>query len=619
MEGGLRLPQPDLTGSMATPSSTADDSTLTPLLRSSPSSSTLGPPSSRSSISSRRNSSSSDDSHIAPSTRRRRRLLRRKKNQALRAAAFATSVLAALGGGSVTAFSLYGHLLQSRLHYSQFHVNGIASAMSLALYTPVPILGYLCDRVGPGPLALASAVLLGGGYGLAAGLYEKGASGTPDVSTYPSMVLAFVAIGVGTASIYISAITTCAKNFGKSRYRGLMMVAPIASFGLSGMLFSQVGSRILYEEQPDGTKGDVNVFHFFLFLAIVLAVIGLLGAFTLRIVDEQDLIDGAVEEMERSGLLEGSEVFRRRAERGYGAIDQVTAEDGGAAASGLPKDSEDDEDEEDAKLRKTWLLNAETRRFLTDHTMWYFALGFWLIIGPGEAFMNNMGTVLGTLHSPNTRSNETTAATHVSIMAAVSTVARLLAASLSDLLSPSPQNQYVQTGVPSSSSSSSAIPLLKRKLSVSRITLYIAAAVIFSIGTAALASGAIQEHGERFWIVSGSIGAGYGAVFSLTPIIVTMIWGVENFGTNFGILAVSPALGSVMWGLIYSAEYQAGARRDSLPIGGQGDSNDDVFCYGTQCYASTFWAMTISVWVGALMVLWAWKGRDGWAKRGVVV
>ncbi|KAK7755792.1 hypothetical protein SLS62_002077 [Diatrype stigma] len=614
MEGGLRLPQPDLTGSMAEPPSAADDSTLTPLLRSSPSSSTLGPPSSRSSISSRRDSSSSDDSLVAPSTRQRRRLLRRKKNQALRAAAFVTSILAALGGGSVTAFSLYGHILQSRLHYSQFHVNGIASAMSLALYTPVPVLGYLCDRVGPGPLALASAVLLGGGYGLAAGLYQKGATGQPDVSTYPSMVLAFVAIGVGTASIYISAITTCAKNFGKSRYRGLMMVAPIASFGLSGMLFSQVGSRVLYEEQPDGTKGDVNVFHFFLFLAIVLAVIGLIGAFTLRIVDEQDLIDGAVEELERSGLLEGSEVFRRRAERSYGTIDQATAEDG-ATVSGLPG-SDDDEDDEDAKLRKTWLLNAETRRFLTDHTMWCFALGFWLIIGPGEAFMNNMGTVLGTLHSPNTRSNETTAATHVSIMAAVSTVARLLAASLSDLLSPSPQNQYVQTGVPSSSSSSA----LKRKLSVSRITLYIAAAAIFSIGTVALASGAIQEHGERFWIVSGSVGAGYGAVFSLTPIIVTMIWGVENFGTNFGILAVSPALGSVLWGLIYSAEYQAGARRDSLPIGGQDDgSDDDVFCYGTQCYASTFWAMTISVWVGALMVLWAWKGRDGWAKRGVVV
>lgn len=663
MEGSLRLPQPDTSGTMPTPtpasapaptlapsvSASADNrssrsNTLTtPLLprpsSSSSSSSTLGPPSSRSSI--RRSSSSSedddDDADEALTRRRRRRerrnLLRRRKNQALRASAFFTSVLAALGGGSVTAFSLYGHLFQSRLHYSQFHVNGIASAMSLSLYIPVPIIGYLCDRVGPGPLSLVSAVLLGGGYGLAAGLYDKGANhvgvdGKPNTSTYPAMVLAFVAIGVGTASIYLSAITTCAKNFGKSKYRGLMMVAPIASFGLSGMLLSQVGSRILYERQPDGTRGDVDVFHFFLFLAVVLAVIGLIGTFTLRIMDERDLIDGAVEELERSGLLEGSEIFRRRAERGgYGAIDHhpvtATTEDGDVAAgvSGSRKDDED-EDDEDAKLRKTWLLNSETRRFLTDHTMWFFALGFWLIIGPGEAFINNMGTVIGTLYSPNTRSNETSAATHVSIMAAVSTVARLLAASLSDLLSPSPQNQYIQTGVPptptSSSAATTATTLLKRTFSVSRVTLLIAAAIIFSIGTAALASGAIQEHGERFWIVSGSVGAGYGAVFSLTPIIVTMIWGVENFGTNFGILAVSPALGSVMWGLIYSAVYQAGARDDSA-TGLDGDNGDDVFCYGKQCYSSTFWAMTASAWVGALMVLWAWKGRDGWAKRGIVV
>ena len=608
----LRLPRPET--AMPEPSTT--DDTQTPLLRSSPSLSTLGSPSTRSSF-------SDSDAYSISSTSSPGRGAR-QMNQALRAAAFLTSVLGALAGGSVTAFSLYGHLFQSRLHYSQFHVNGIASAMSLALYIPVPIVGYLCDRAGPGPLALASAVLLGGGYGLAAGLYKKGvaeadAGGRPGgSSTYPAMVLAFIFIGTGTAAIYLSAITTCAKNFGKSKYRGLAMVAPIASFGLSGMLLSQIGSRLLYETQPDGSKGDVNVFHFFLFLAFVLAGVGIIGSLTLRIIDEDDLIDGAVEELERSGLLEGSAVFRRRTERGYGATDEAIAEDGEADALDPRKDNDDDEDD-NAKLKKTWLLNAETRRFLSDHTMWFFALGFWLIIGPGEMFINNMGTVIGTLHTPATRSShQTTAATHVSVMATVSTVARLLAASLSDLLSPSPHSQYVQTGAPSST-----IPMLKRKLSVSRVTLFIAAALVSSAATGILASGAIQEHGERFWVVSAGIGAGYGAVFSLTPIIITMIWGVENFGTNFGIVALTPALGSVMWGLIYSAVYQGAASSagadSSSPAGSQDSSDDDVFCYGKQCYSSTFWAMTVSAWLGALMVLWAWKGRDGWASRRIVV
>ncbi|KAI0181991.1 putative transporter MCH1 [Hypoxylon sp. FL1284] len=581
---------------MTTPS--ASDPSLAPLLRSrSNSSSTLGPPSSRTSI--------SDGGANAKL---------RHKTRALRAAAFIVSIVAALGAGSITVFSLYGHLFQSRLHYTQFQINGIASAMSISMYIPVPLIGYLCDRVGPGPLSFLSAVLLGGGYGLAAGMYNKGLAEVSDgvkgvKTTFSPMVFAFVVIGIGTSAMYLSAITTCAKNFGKGKYRGLMLVAPIASFGLSGMVLSQIGSRILYETRPDGGRGDVNVFHFFLFLCILLAALGLIGTFTLRIVDEKDLIDEAVEELERSGLLEGSEVFRRRADHNYGAIDAGTEEAGLIA----PEDDESDEDDND-RLKKTWLLNAETRRFLSDHTMWWFAVGFWLIIGPGESFINNLGTVIGTLHSPSMNSNETSAATHVSIMATVSTVARLLAASLSDLLSPSPHSQHVQTGVPSS------LPLLRQKLSVSRVVLFIAAAIVLSVGTLVLASGVVQDHSERFWVVSGAIGAGYGAVFSLTPIIITMIWGVENFGTNFGIVALTPALGSTMWGLIYSAVYQAGARDSPSPIGGTDSSgDDDVFCYGQKCYSSTYWAMTVCVWIGAVMVLWAWKGRDGWSKRGIVI
>ncbi|KAI6088957.1 putative transporter MCH1 [Hypoxylon rubiginosum] len=574
-----------------TTSSTSDPS-LAPLLRSN-SSSTLGPPSSRTSI--------SDGSSNAKL---------RHKTRALRAVAFVVSIVAALGAGSITVFSLYGHLFQSRLHYTQFQINGIASAMSISMYVPVPVIGYLCDRVGPSPLSFLSAVLLGGGYGLAAGMYHKGlaevSGGVRGVkTTFAPMVFAFVVIGVGTSALYLSAITTCAKNFGKSKYRGLMMVAPIASFGLSGMVLSQIGSRILYETQPDGGRGDVNVFHFFLFLCILLAALGLIGTFTLRIVDEKDLIDEAVEELERSGLLEGSDVFRRRADQNYGAIDS-NVEEGGL----IDPARDDDDDDDNDRLKKTWLLNAETRRFLSDHTMWWFCVGFWLIIGPGEAFINNLGTVIGTLYSPTMKSNETSAATHVSIMATVSTFARLLAASLSDLLSPNPHSQHPQTGFPSS------LPELRQKLSVSRIALFIAAAIILSIGTLVLASGVVQEHAERFWIVSGAIGAGYGAVFSLTPIIVTMIWGVENFGTNFGIIALTPAVGSTMWGLIYSAVYQAGAR-DSPPLVGGDD--DDVFCFGQKCYSSTFWAMTVCVWVGAAMVLWAWKGRNGWSKSGIVI
>ncbi|CAK7241566.1 MAG: hypothetical protein STHCBS139747_003029 [Sporothrix thermara] len=705
---------------------------------------------------------------------------RRRRNQAAsaaslraaRAIAFVSAIISALCAGSVAVFSLYGHIFQERLRYSQFQVNGVAIAASISCYLPVPLMGYVCDRVGPAPLSLLSSILFGGGYGLAAVLYKRaateataGASAAgPTTRAYTLMIIAFVSIGAATCAMYLGAVATCAKNFGRGRHRGLALAAPIAAFGLSGMWQSQFGSRVLYERLPplpeDGPeapprRGDVNVSAFFLFLAILLSVVGLLGTFTLRVVDEDKLIDSAVDQLERSGLLDGSALFtpstsgptsfagfEDTASRsthfgpgvtggsGHGSVsgsygtmgrvnpfyaahsededeDDETAVDetsrmlrgrphphphrnisgrsgrsgadshssghgggGGdeehdALASRLldPSKDDDDEDEEEdaleaqnARIKKTWVLNAETHRFLTDHTMWLFALGFFFMIGPGEAFINNLGTVIKTLYPPSTNfaagGGTTSAATHVSIVGMTSTIARLLTGSLTDLLAPRPRTQHLQVAGDAPASQRSANPdndndadddeandesqyghgangsqqgatvgdRIQSWFSVSRVAFLLAFALCLSAGLAVLASGAVQDHGERFWIVSGLIGAGYGAVFSLTPIIITVIWGVENFGTNWGIVAMFPALGATFWGLIYSAVYQAGVT--APPDGDDGAATpavEDNLCYGTQCYAPTFWAMAGSVWVACVLVLLAWKGRNGWSQRGIII
>ncbi|KAK0651391.1 major facilitator superfamily domain-containing protein [Cercophora newfieldiana] len=524
---------------------------------------------------------------------------------------FFCAVLSALCAGSVTVFSLYGHIFQSRLRYSQFEVNGLASAASVAMYIPVPVLGYVCDRVGPAPLSLLSAVFFGGGYIAAGGLYRHAVQEGGGRGVYVEMVVSFVAIGVGTCSMYMSAVATCAKNFGKGKHRGLALAVPIAAFGLSGMWLSQVGSRVFYERLGDGLRGDVDVFRFFVFLGGLLLVVGLIGTWGLRVVDEEELIDEAVEELERSGLLDGSAFLTPgRMERGYGAVEESDPfED--MESAGILDPRKDPEEEEAARLKKKWVLNAETKRFLMDPTMWCFALGFFFMIGPGEAFINNLGTIIKTLYPPTLHQigEPTSAATHVSIVGITSTVVRLLTGSLTDWLAPSPQTRHVQI-------TSTASLLQRGGFSVSRVAFLLFYAVVLSIGLVALASGFIQNHGERFWIVSGLVGAGYGAVFSLTPIIITVIWGVENFATNWGIVAMFPALGATSWGLIYSWVYQAGAK---AAAGRTDDGEEDLFCYGSQCYAPTFWAMAVSVWIACGLVLWAWKGRNGWAQRGIVV
>lgn len=548
-----------------------------------------------------------DDSDASYYQQRRRD---RKKKHAVRLVAFTVANAFALCAGSNVLFSLYAPLFQSRLHYSQMQINGAAIACSVALYMPISILGFLCDRYGARPLALVSGIVLGLGYASAAAVYRSldlryrtlgKAHGDAD-KTYPFMILAFVFIGVGTCAGYMSCVSTVAKNFGKGKYRGLALAMPITCFGLSGMWLSQVGSNIFYERRPDGTKGDIDVFQFFVFLAILMVLMGTLGSLTLHVVNEQELIDEAIEEMENSGLLNGSSLLGR-SERSYGGVDSATSTHGQDETLDPSKD-------DDAKWRKNWVLNAETRRFLSDHTMWPFAISFLLMVGPGEAFINNLGVVIGTLTPPEALRAlaGTTAATHVSIFGITSTISRLLIGTLTDIFAPSPNSQHVQIGPTRPSS-----PL--RRISISRVVFMLFFAILMAGGLLFLACGAVQNHAERFWVVSGLVGAGYGAIFSLTPLIVTIIWGVENFATNFGIIATVPALGSVFWGSIFSAVYQQGARSmRSSP-----DQDDDLFCYGKQCYASTFWAQGLTVLLACTLLLWAWKGRGGWQQRGIVI
>ncbi|KXL49997.1 hypothetical protein M433DRAFT_151555 [Acidomyces richmondensis BFW] len=596
----------------------------------------------------------------------------------LRTAAFLWALISTLAAGSITAYSLYAPLFQQRLRYSQLQVNGVSITAELAMYLPVPLFGLLCDRVGPGPPSLLAGVLFGVGYSLAAFAYRSGPPDAPGGWPYGAMVAAFVPIGCATSCMYISAVTTCAKNFGRGRFRGVALALPIACFGLSGMWESQVASRFLREE----AGGEVDVGRFFIFLAGLLTGCGVVGFFALRVVGEEELIEEAVEELEASGLLEPGVGYRPRfdPEReellGNGGPLQAEMDENEEGVRHYGTLATDDErrlrEEEVDDLRrkseetrlhlleqerkKNWLLNEETKFFLTDRTMWWLAAGFFLVTGPGEAFINNLGTIIGTLYSPNTSSllasstiaaqSRTSAATHVSIVAVTSTLARILTGTLTDLLAPvSPPIQHLR-GPHSLQNSLASLPAPSpqqpwyRRHPISRLAFLIAFSLLMSVGQVLLASGALQNHGARFWLVSASIGAGYGAVFSLTPIIVSVVWGVENFGTNWGLVATAPAVGATVWGLVYSGVYQAGAREFTvqhalLPslgwrfmgrpmygtdfVGSMKGAHDDIMCYGRACYVPTFWAMAVSVWVACALWTWAWRGPGGWRARGIAV
>lgn len=554
----------------------------------------------------------------------------RKTRELVRYFSFFWAIINCLGAGSITAYSLYAPLFQRRLHYSQLQVNGVSITAEIAMYLPVPFWGILADRSGPGVPSAFAGLWFGLGYILAAFTYKSG----PPVAVggdgwpYWVMILAFVFIGSGTSCMMISSVTTCAKNFGRGKHKGIALAVPIACFGLSGMWQSQVGSRLLYERREDGGRGDVDVFLFFIFLAVYLMVGGLVGYFALRIVNEEELIDEAVEELEQSGLLDDSAFFHRNlAHSGYGAIGEGERRLSQEEIHDLNRKAE----EQKARLaeeqrKKEWLLNEETKRFLSDRTMWWLAAGFLLVTGPGEAFINNLGTVIGTLYPPVSipeAGSMTTAATHVSVVAITSTLSRFLCGTITDILAPTTPLHQHRRGPNSLQNSVASLTGLerfeKKRFEVSRIVFLLAFSLLMSIGQVVLASGALQGRGDLFWIVSATIGAGYGASFTLTPIIVSVVWGVENFGTNWGIITMAPALGATFWGLVYSGVYQSAADRSVGRVSPIAGHDADVLCYGAACYAPTFWAMAASVWAACGLYFFAWRGPGGWRSRGILV
>ena len=507
-----------------------------------------------------------------------------------------------LCAGSITSYSLYGGRFLTDLHYTQFRVNAVSITAELAMYLPVPIFGYLCDRFSPPPLSLLASCLFGTGYLLAAYTFKSGPPQDAGGDGWPFgiMVLAFVGIGGGTSSMYLSAVATCAKNYAQSKYRGFMLAMPIAAFGLSGMWQSQVGAQLLYQRLPDGRKGDVDVFKYFLFLGGTLIGVGLIGTLGLRIVDEEALIDHGIEDLERSGLLDESEFFRNSGRSRYGTIS--------------PSDNSDDEETENEsepeldlsesmmlkkqaevemlQRKKSWLLNHATHAFLTDRTMWLLAVGFFLLTGPGEAYINNLGTIIPTL-TPDKWVDRTNppaghASTHVSIIALTSTFARLFTGSLSDLFAPPSQTERPP----------------QTRVSFSRLVLLLPSASLQLLAFVNLALPFLTPAEPSLFLLSSSLlGLGYGASFSLVPIIISVVWGAENFATNWGIIAMMPAGGAAIWSLVYSASYSRA-------------SGEDNECRGSSCFSGWAWGCAASVGVAIVLLAWAWRT---WKRRNVVV
>lgn len=152
------------------------------------------------------------------------------------------------------------------------------------------------------------------------------------------------------------------------------------------------------------------------------------------------------------------------------------------------------------------------RSYNVASSSWLF-----LLTGPGEAYINNLGTIIPTLTPKNyfdvTSPPAGRASTHVSIIALASTFARLFTGTLSDLFAPPSQPE----NLPST------------RTSFSRLVLLLPSAVLLLFAFICLALPFLTPSTPSlFLLCSGLLGLGYGASFSLVPIIISVVWGPKT-------------------------------------------------------------------------------------------
>ncbi|EAL23140.1 hypothetical protein CNBA4850 [Cryptococcus deneoformans B-3501A] len=286
-----------------------------------------------------------------------------------------------------------------------------------------------------------------------------------------------------------------------------------------------------------------------------------------------------------------------------------------------------------------WDLIADWQGF------WIFGILVALVIGPGEMTIASIGSILTSLlptpsslptpfslFTPDNISyasitNDTDIDTdtnplaqrntQVFLISLSSTLARLFTGFLADYLSPPPtavpnpayrpdqDDPLASTPSPHDDDDHHAIAagdgddrerahpepphLWKQihKVRMSRAAMTGTCALLLGGVYVFAAAGLQGGKGEkRLWVLSVGVGGMYGALFTLTPAIVSLHFGPTNFGLAWGMISYFAALGSVVYSYLYALL--------SIP------SDSQTECHGTHCFRVTFIVCAVSCFVGSL-------------------
>lgn len=577
------------------------------------------------------------------------RLPRLRLPRPLAAALTCLSIAAsALQANGVYCWGTYGPVVASMRQLDGTQAQTIVVGGIVGVYLMAAPLGSLTDKYGPRIGSLVSACLSAAGYLSFSAILAKSTPETPLL--YIWLTAAYFLVGAATVGSYFACLTCASLSFPTHPTLSLSLplsLIGLSSLALSS--FSSLPIFISPSTGDlDPVKflfflgllsPGINLFGA-LFMRIIQPT-------TLPPLEQGVQSPGQDQDTEPSSpisqylhlsehtplLIGGPEAARPALEQSYASICDGDGDGGEVEDSSKPSHL--------SNIHSTGPEAGQwgVRDLIVDwQGFWIFGILVALVIGPGEMTIASIGSILTSLlptptslfspfslftpydidTNPLAQRN-----TQVFLISLSSTLSRLFTGLLADYLSPPPtavpnpayrpdqddpfastpppqdhdddeDNHAIAAGGASGADDRErAHPqpphLWKQinKVRMSRAAMTGTCALLLGAVYVFAAAGLQGENGEkRLWVLSVGVGGMYGALFTLTPAIVSLHFGPTNFGLAWGMISYFAALGSVVYSYLYALL--------SIPSGSQTE------CHGTHCFRVTFTVCAVSCFVGSV-------------------
>lgn len=419
------------------------------------------------------------------------------------------------------------------------------------MYLCAAPLGSLTDHLGPRVGSLISALLSSAGYYCLAAILKAPWAAEWE-NTYLLLTACYFSVGAATVGSYFAALTTASLSF--PAHPTLSLSVPLSFMGLSSLFLSSFSNLSTFEDD----NGELNVVKYLGFLGTLSLCVNLFSSVFMRILppkqDEMDDAQGWDSDSEYEAYGHDSLTIADLASSLH--LDERTPLlIGGIEAA--RKDVEAEQHGQDVRWTVWKLVN--------NPGFWAFGLVITFCIGPSEMVIASIGNILTSLLPPETLKAEVLDAIkaaptvvtfarsaaensalalrnkHVLILSICSTVARLATGFLADMLAP-PTPAIALADDPSASG-----PVARRARGFRLLRTSFNAICCVALGLVFLWTAGFLDSEPRLWVLSAGVGALYGAIFTLTPAIVSAHFGATSFGLTWGMVSYFPALGSVLF------------------------------------------------------------------------